>query len=122
MRESKEHKIPSDQQATWPLIDRFPNTKVSVQSGEDLMSRLGDSIKDKNPVDSGVFETIAYFSAGDIIADKYRIIQLLSRGSMGMVYQAKHLLLDKIVAIKVLAPEKPLEEVSRQRFLREAHA
>jgi serine/threonine-protein kinase len=41
-------------------------------------------------------------SVGDLIADKYRLIGLLGRGSMGEVWLAHHLTLRENVAIKLL--------------------
>ncbi len=111
MAESKEKQLHFDSTAEIPAV-----------GGKDLLTRLGQTVKNKAISQSGFIDTAASFTAGDIIADKYQIIQLLSRGNMGLVYQARHLLLDKVFAIKVLAPEKPLEEAARQRFEREARA
>ena len=59
------------------------------------------------------------FSTGDIIADRYQIIDFISRGNMGLVYKAKDLELKRTVAIKLLSPDKPLDFVSKKRFERE---
>ena len=61
------------------------------------------------------------FAANEIIAEKYQIIELVGRGSMGLVYKAKHIPLNRNVAIKVLTPDKPLDPVSKKRFEREAY-
>ena len=55
---------------------------------------------------------------GGILADRYQVLERLSAGGMGVVYKAKHLALDDIVAVKLLL--KPQEEVDRKRFLLEA--
>lgn len=55
---------------------------------------------------------------GGILVDRYQIIQRLSAGGMGVVYKAKHLALDDIVAIKLLL--KPQDETDSKRFLLEA--
>ena len=39
------------------------------------------------------------------ILDKYQIESLVGTGAFGMVYRARHLLLDRIVALKLLRPE-----------------
>jgi len=89
MAESKENKLPENQQATWPLLSGRLTEKTGSQSGEDLLARMEDTVANKPFTDTGVFETATIFTGG---------------------------------AIKVLAPDKPLEEVSRQRFQREAQA
>ncbi|HRI51944.1 MAG TPA: protein kinase [Pseudomonadota bacterium] len=55
---------------------------------------------------------------GGVLADRYQVLQRLSAGGMGVVYKAKHLALDDIVAIKLLL--KPQDETDRKRFLLEA--
>jgi serine/threonine-protein kinase len=93
-----------------------------AESGEDLLAHMSNAIQETGHIDYRSPDGALLFTAGDIIAEKYQIIQLLNRGSMGVVYQAKHLLLDKVVAIKVMTLDKPLEESARQRFMLEARA
>jgi hypothetical protein len=59
---------------------------------------------------------------GTLIADKYRIEELLGRGGMGAVFRARHELMDSYVALKLLHPEFSHASDSRQRFVREARA
>jgi serine/threonine protein kinase len=49
----------------------------------------------------------------------YRIDQLIGRGGMGVVYRATNVALNRIYALKVLAPELADDEQFRQRFKRE---
>jgi serine/threonine protein kinase len=59
---------------------------------------------------------------GRVVAGKLRVDAVLGSGAMGHVYRARHLALDKDVAIKVLRqPYDPSVESSR-RFAREARA
>src|SRR5215210_6512745 len=52
----------------------------------------------------------------------YRIESLVGRGGMGVVYRALQLGLERIVALKVIAPELLDDEDARRRFLKEARA
>jgi serine/threonine protein kinase len=49
----------------------------------------------------------------------YRINALVSRGGMGVVYRATHIALNRIYALKILAPELSHDEKFRERFKRE---
>lgn len=49
----------------------------------------------------------------------YRIDELISRGGMGVVYRATNVALNRIYALKVLAPELSDDEQFRERFRRE---
>src|SRR5262245_39473578 len=61
-------------------------------------------------------------SADRVIADKYRIDELIAEGGMGVVYRARHLDLDQPVAIKVVRPDLTHSEQVIARFLNEARA
>ncbi|MEW6731830.1 MAG: protein kinase [Acidobacteriota bacterium] len=57
---------------------------------------------------------------GKLILEKYRIDRLLGRGGMGAVYEGRHLLLDRQVAIKVMNPQIVADDTAVARFIREA--
>ncbi|MBI4854485.1 MAG: SUMF1/EgtB/PvdO family nonheme iron enzyme [Acidobacteria bacterium] len=60
------------------------------------------------------------FTAKERFLDKYEIVRLIGKGGMGLVYQAKHIELDKFVAIKVLNTRLIEGEEAIERFKREA--
>jgi eukaryotic-like serine/threonine-protein kinase len=57
--------------------------------------------------------------AGDIIAGKYRIEDVIGQGGMGAVFSAQNTLTGRWVAIKWLLPEHETD-LTRERLLREA--
>jgi len=54
------------------------------------------------------------------LGSKYKVLGVLGSGAMGQVYKARQILLDRVVAIKVIAPELLENKESLQRALREA--
>lgn len=52
----------------------------------------------------------------------YTITEVIGRGGMGVVLKARDAKLNRIVALKVLAPELATNPTARKRFQREAHA
>jgi eukaryotic-like serine/threonine-protein kinase len=60
--------------------------------------------------------------AGDVVAGKYRIEEVIGEGGMGAVYAATHTLTGKRVALKWMLPELAADEGAVQRFIREAQA
>jgi serine/threonine protein kinase len=59
---------------------------------------------------------------GKVLGDKYEILAHLGSGAMGVVYKARHLILNKEVAIKVLQSQALNDRVKKERFMREAKA
>lgn len=59
---------------------------------------------------------------GRILDDKYCVEERLGEGGMGAVYRARHLEMDRPVAIKVLQQRFVEDEAARNRFLIEARA
>jgi serine/threonine protein kinase len=53
---------------------------------------------------------------------KYELLGQIGAGSMGIVYRARDMVLDRIVALKVMRPESQLNEEVAERFRREARA
>ena len=59
---------------------------------------------------------------GRVVADRFRIVGRLGEGGMGTVYEARHLVIDKRVALKLLRPEITASPEAVMRFQREARA
>lgn len=59
---------------------------------------------------------------GTVISERYRVLGRIGEGGMGAVYRAEHILMKKVVALKLLHPELGLIEDAARRFEREAQS
>ncbi len=59
---------------------------------------------------------------GQVIAEKYEIISMLGKGGMSVVYKAKHNMMNRTVAVKMLRPELVAVPQLLQRFQQESNA
>lgn len=60
------------------------------------------------------------FALQEVLAGRYSIERELGRGGMGIVFLARDVALDRLVAIKLLPPTFALDGAHRERFLAEA--
>lgn len=55
---------------------------------------------------------------GALLSERYRVLERIAQGGMGVVYRARHVVLESDVAVKVL--RQAARESARRRFLQEA--
>src|SRR5262245_51702345 len=60
--------------------------------------------------------------AGALVGERYRLVARIGEGGMGSVYRAEHVLMKKVVAVKLLHPELGAVEDAARRFEREAQS
>jgi serine/threonine-protein kinase len=59
---------------------------------------------------------------GRTLAARYRLVRRLGSGGMAVVYLARHVMIDRRSAIKILREDLGMNPAHRERFLREARA
>jgi len=96
-----------------PICGRQYSTETQVCPEDNSRLEADSTVADAIPVDPLI---------GSTLDDKYRIEKRLGIGGMGTVYRARHLLIDRPVAIKVLNPRFVEDEAAQLRFRREARA
>ena len=84
-----------------------------------LMPPSRTSLIDDEPVRS---ESSARRYIGFTVDDRYKIDEVVAEGGMGVVYRAKHRVIDKTVAVKILRPDFAKDREVTERFLTEAKA
>jgi serine/threonine-protein kinase len=57
-----------------------------------------------------------------VVAERYRLLELLGEGGMGRVYRAEHIRMGKVLALKLLREDFAREPAAAERFVAEARA
>ncbi len=69
-----------------------------------------------------ILRPIVEFAAGTELVGKYKIIDVVGKGGMGIVYKAEDTKLKRNVALKFLPPELTEDKEAKDRFVLEARA
>ncbi len=94
--------------------DRYTRAVGSSESGtrDDTSVTEPQRVHEEQPA----------LAAGTVLAGRYEIQRLIGEGGMGEVYLARHKGIDKLVAIKLLAPDRARRPKTISRFIQEAKA
>lgn len=103
-----------------------PSPRAEIQN--DTASNASEPTLDVSSIndthlrsgDPGLASTVEF--APRSVIGPYQLINKLGQGGMGAVYQARHLKLEKLVALKILSPHLVGDAAAVQRFEREMKA
>ena len=98
--------------------ERIDEDPPEVESDELPTDLLDDSARNRIYRLRGAPEATA-FAAGEMLAERYKIVRFVARGGMGEVYEVEDTALRQRVALKTIRAEVALREDSLERFKRE---
>jgi serine/threonine protein kinase/tetratricopeptide (TPR) repeat protein len=101
---------------------RCPGCRAMVSEGASLCPHcgtpIGDGILSPDPTRTMPGPGIPQV----LFAGKYRILEKIGAGGMGIVYKVEDTKLERIVALKLLPPELSRDKEAKSRFIREARS
>ncbi len=101
------------------LLDRARSSDGSLLSSETLARQL---VRERLLTPFQARQLLRGRYRGFFLTEKYKILELLGEGGMGRVLLCEHLMLHKLVAVKLLQMSGASMPGATERFLREARA
>jgi serine/threonine protein kinase/dipeptidyl aminopeptidase/acylaminoacyl peptidase len=117
-----ERALDSPPSARDDLLEESDESPSVVAEVRELISRdagAGSFLADAGSADSSIATLL---SASDLVSGHFRIVSLLGRGGMGVVYRAEDLVLSRPVALKFLPGDLGGTTQALERLKREARA
>lgn len=110
-------------------------SNITLSSDSDRLNKQLQAIKEDSPVDnpkiqsgtvsSGYMDVMPWIeSAEDCLGqvDEFKLLEFIGRGGMGVVFKCLDTKLQRLVAVKLMAPQLLVDELASERFLREARS
>jgi len=96
-----------------PLVERIHAATSSIDDG---LTPIGSATPAFQEEDAGTIPTAL------LDHPRYRILRQLGQGGMGIVYQAEHKMMERMVALKVISSRLMKNELAVERFHQEVKA
>ncbi len=95
---------------------------AQLRALRDRFARFDPNVVDAVLADPGMALRVRAMAIGpESVIAGYRIVLLIGKGGMGVVYEAVQLTLGRPVALKLIDPARVDDEELRARFVRESH-
>jgi serine/threonine protein kinase len=98
------------------------DTSISSQASASDEGRVINSHATGEKVNGHLYGVLQDPLIGTILAGNYEILHIIGRGGMGVVYKARHVHMERVVAIKMLQAALITDESSVKRFQQESKA
>jgi serine/threonine-protein kinase len=100
---------------------QFADVKARIQSGDlpGESTNLAQRLVDRGILTEYQARRFLKGKSHGLVVGRYVILDRLGSGSMGRVFKAHHLMMDRVVALKIIAPEIVSNERVVARFQRE---
>ena len=102
--------------------ENFQNAKFCGHCGVHLVPNHQSSTKNRTEPAASSAHSHPFVDPliGVVVAERYRILEQLGRGGMGVVYKVEHTRIGKLMALKLLTGELTRDSDQVKRFRREA--
>ncbi len=117
-----EQTVPSLRRLTIPVRTPPPPSSPLAREAPAAERKPSVGSSDPNPNAATRIEPALDPLVGQLVAGKYRLLELIAVGGMGKVYKARHEALNRLVCVKTLRPALLADPTTVGRFEREAQA
>lgn len=104
------------------VLSNLPEDGLIARLGKHVMvGETNKIVARQRETEVGPTRTVGFSEVADSLRNhpKYELVRKLGEGGMGVVYLVRHRLMNRLVALKVIAPKLIQDADARRRFLRE---
>jgi len=112
-------------QGALSILEKILMVNYHFRDAREQVQNLKDALNASSPLGAGAspdVTVVGQTASTKRKMDRYKILEELGRGGMGIVYKAQDTLLDRIIAYKVLSPQVRKDQRVLDMFLREAQS